>query len=69
MLEKGMLSKNVEVRSRNCKEVGENCTLRIFMICTAHKIVTRITSRSIRWAGYVARMGEKICIQGFNRKT
>jgi len=32
-------------------------------------IVRVIKPRRMRWAGYVARMGEERCIQGFGRKT
>jgi hypothetical protein len=32
-------------------------------------IITHIKSRRMRWAGYVARMGEDISVQGFGGKT
>ena len=32
-------------------------------------IVRVIESRRMRWAGYVARMGKKRCIQGFGGET
>jgi len=33
------------------------------MICTAHPIIVRvIKSRRMRWAGHVARMGDRRCV-------
>jgi hypothetical protein len=69
MFGQGMLSKNMDLRRREYKEVGVNYTVRILVIYTACKNITSITSTSIRWAGHVARMGEMIRMQGFNRKT
>jgi hypothetical protein len=30
-----------------------------FIICTHHQIVRQIKSRRMRWAGHIARMGER----------
>jgi hypothetical protein len=40
------------------REVGENCIMRNFVSCTP-SIIRIINSRRMRWAGHVARMGEK----------
>jgi hypothetical protein len=37
------------------QEVGENCIMRSFITC----IIRIIKSRRMRWAGHVARTGEK----------
>jgi hypothetical protein len=43
------------------QEVGENCIVRSFITCTLLQIIIRmIKSRRMRWAGNVARMGEKM---------
>jgi hypothetical protein len=39
-------------------EVGENCTVRSFIICTSSYIIRMIKSRWMRWAGHVASMGK-----------
>ena len=37
--------------------------MRSLLICTSHQIFIRMTkSRRIRWAGYVAHMGENKCV-------
>ena len=36
----------------------EGSTMRNFIVCTVHLIVTVIKSRRLRWAGHVARMEE-----------
>ena len=36
---------------------------------SSSNIVWVIKSRRMRWAGYVTRMGEEMCIQGFGGKT
>jgi hypothetical protein len=38
------------------REVGETCIIRSFITCT---LIKMIKSRRMRWAGHVARMGEK----------
>jgi hypothetical protein len=40
-------------------ETGENCVMRSFVVCTFRQILRVIRSMRIRWAGKVARMGEK----------
>jgi hypothetical protein len=40
-------------------EVGENCIMRSFVTYSSPSIITMIKSRRMRWAGHVARMGEK----------
>jgi hypothetical protein len=40
-------------------QVGENCIMRSFVICSSPSIIRIIKSRRMRWAGHVARMGEK----------
>jgi hypothetical protein len=51
---------------------GQNCIMGSFMICAVHRVLIRvIKSRTMRWAGNVARMGEKRNVYGFwlgNRK-
>jgi hypothetical protein len=32
--------------------------MRSFIMCTFHQVIRVIKSRRMRWAGYVARMGE-----------
>jgi hypothetical protein len=42
------------------QEVVENCIMRSFITCTLLQALIRIIkSRRMRWAGHVARMGEK----------
>jgi hypothetical protein len=39
---------------------GGSCTVRSFIICTSSpNIIRQIKPRRLRWAGHVARMGEK----------
>jgi hypothetical protein len=43
-----------------CQEVGENCIMRSFMtLYSSPSIIRMIKSKRTRWAGHVARMGEK----------
>jgi hypothetical protein len=42
------------------QEFGEKCIMRSFNICSlCHVIIRMMKSRRMRWAGHVARMGEK----------
>jgi hypothetical protein len=38
---------------------GENCIMMNFTTCILHRIVRVIKVRRVRWAGHVARMGER----------
>ena len=39
---------------------GEGSIMRNFIVCTVHLIIVRvIKSRTLRWAGHVARMEER----------
>jgi hypothetical protein len=49
----------LDQRGMELWKCGENCKTKSFIICTVRQIIRIIKSRRLRWAGHVARMGEK----------
>jgi hypothetical protein len=50
---------NQSLRGTGLWGIGENYILRSLVICSSPNIIWVIKSRRIRWAGYVAGMGEE----------
>jgi hypothetical protein len=47
------------------REVGDNCILWSFIICTLRQIIRMVKSRIMRWAGHIARMRRRGMHVGF----
>jgi hypothetical protein len=59
LFEEWCLGEYLEVRGRKWQETGEDAILRGFITFTRHQTIIRLTkSRMMRWAVYIARMGE-----------
>jgi hypothetical protein len=43
--------------------------IKLYALYSSPNIIRVIKSRTLRWAGHVARMGERRCIQGFSGET
>jgi hypothetical protein len=59
VFEKGVLSRIFGPKRDEVTEIGENCIMKSFITCTPRQTISMINSRRMRWAGHVARMGEK----------
>jgi hypothetical protein len=46
-------------RQMKWREAGKKCIMGCFTICTLSCIIRMIKTRSMRWAGQVAQIGEK----------